>query len=398
MDDADRGWALDAFERSLTSVSPATVAAYRGDVRAFLDWAERAGIAGPPAVSLTVLRRYLAWQVQQGMSKRSLARRVSSLRRYFGFLVERGRIGADPTVRLQAPAGGSRLPRVLGGQEIDQLLGDVAGRPAATEWRDRAVVEILYGSGLRVAELCSLDLADVDLGRRTIRVIGKGSKERVVPLSAPAAAALRSWIGPPRDGLAARLAARSADASPDPHPGASPDPHPGASPDPHPGASPDPVRASAARAVFLNERGRRLGPRDVRRILDRRSDVPVHPHALRHTFATHLLDGGADLRVVQELLGHSDLGTTQRYTHVSRDRLRSVYDATHPRARRPSQRPGAPPTMTSPDTIRRASHDASRPASSDRARQPTAVGPSLGAARTRSRSGTTITDGEGPRA
>jgi integrase/recombinase XerC len=314
----DGGWALEGFERSLTSVSPATVTAYRSDVAALVSWADGAGVGGPSGLTLGVLRRYLAWQVQQGMSQRSLARRVSSLRRYCGYLTERGLIGADPTARLQAPSGAGRLPRVLGGPEIDQLLTDVPGRAPATEARDRALVEVLYGSGLRVAELCSLDLGELDIARRTVRVLGKGSKVRVVPLSVPAAGALRAWCGPARATLASRLD----------------------------GSAPDAVRDDAARAVFLNERGRRMGPRDVRRVLDRRSDSPVHPHALRHTFATHLLDGGADLRVVQELLGHSDLGTTQRYTHVSRDRLRSVYDATHPRARRTrGQRPGpAAPT------------------------------------------------------
>lgn len=300
-------WCCDGFGQSLTSVAPATRLAYTGDVRAFVGWCDAAGITGPAAVTVTVLRRYLAWQVQQGMSKRSLARRISSLRRYFAFLVERGLIGTDPTIRIQAPTGASRLPRVLGGPEIDQLLADVPGRSPATERRDRAVVELLYGSGLRVAELCGLDLRDLDLARRSVRVLGKGAKERVVPLSVPAADAVRSWLSAGRVELAGRL---DADAE-------------------------SVVRDDAAAALLLNERGRRLGPRDARRILDRRSDVPVHPHALRHTFATHLLDGGADLRVVQELLGHSDLGTTQRYTHVSRDRLRSVYDATHPRARRP---------------------------------------------------------------
>jgi site-specific recombinase XerD len=160
--------------------------------------------------------------------------------------------------------------------------------------RDDSVLEILYGSGLRVAELCGLRPEDLDLDRGSARVWGKGSKQRVVPLSRPAVEALAAWLESGRASLV------SGESPPD--------------------------------AVFLNRRGRRLTPRDVRRIIDHRASSPTHPHALRHTFATHLLDGGADLRAVQELLGHADLGTTQHYTHVSKDRLRNVLDATHPRA------------------------------------------------------------------
>ena len=160
--------------------------------------------------------------------------------------------------------------------------------------RDTAVVELLYGSGLRVAELCGLRLGDLDLRRRRLMAWGKGSKQRQVPMSAPSVDAVRAWLAGGRPVLAN-------DDSP-------------------------------ADALFLNQRGRALGPRDVRRILDLRAASPTHPHALRHTFATHLLDGGADLRVVQELLGHASLETTQVYTHVSKERLLTVYESTHPRA------------------------------------------------------------------
>jgi site-specific recombinase XerD len=159
---------------------------------------------------------------------------------------------------------------------------------------DDAVLELLYGSGLRVSELCDLDTASIDLDAAAVVVWGKGSKQRRVPMSEPSVAALRKW-------LPLRLEVVPAD-------------------------GPSPA------ALFGNERGRRLTPRDVRRIIDRRSPVPTHPHALRHSFATHLLDGGADLRAVQELLGHRDVATTQRYTHVSRERLRAAYNSTHPRA------------------------------------------------------------------
>ena len=209
-----------------------------------------------------------------------------------------GAVAADPSVGLSAPSGDGRLPRVLRDDELASLLdrppAAVDADPAPVRLRDDAVLEILYGSGLRVAELCSLRPEDLDLAGQTARVWGKGSKQRLVPLSGPAVEALEGWLRTGRPDLV------SAETPPD--------------------------------AVFLNRRGRRLSPRDVRRIIDHRSASPTHPHALRHTFATHLLDGGADLRAVQELLGHADLGTTQHYTHVSKERLRNVLDATHPRA------------------------------------------------------------------
>ncbi|MBP7632260.1 MAG: tyrosine-type recombinase/integrase, partial [Acidimicrobiales bacterium] len=164
----------------------------------------------------------------------------------------------------------------------------------ARRWRDDAVVEVLYGSGLRVAELCSMRTTDLDLDAQRVSVLGKGSKTRLVPLSEPAVVALRRWLAVGRAVLAAPT--------------------------------------TPPQVVFVNLRGNPLTPRDVRRILDHRTTEPTHPHALRHTFATHLLDGGADLRSVQELLGHEDLSTTQIYTHVSRERLRRVFDQTHPRA------------------------------------------------------------------
>jgi integrase/recombinase XerC len=229
------------------------------------------------------------------------------LRRYFGWLTRTGVLRADPSARLSAPRGDARLPRVLKSAELETLLTAApaplearladeqsARRLHAIALRDTAVVELLYGSGLRVAELCALSPADVDLRRRSVTVWGKGSKQRAVPLSGPSVDALGAWSGQGRPLLVTA-------------------------------ESPDD-------ALFLNQRGRRLGPRDVRRILDRRALSPTHPHALRHTFATHLLDGGADLRAVQELLGHADLATTQLYTHVSKERLRAVYDTTHPRA------------------------------------------------------------------
>jgi site-specific recombinase XerD len=290
-------WRIDDFTRSLTSAAPATVAAYRADLEGFVAWAERGGVAGPAAVQRITLRRYLAFLATQGRARRTISRRASSLRRYFGWLRRTGIITVDPTTRLSAPKGEGRLPHVLRADELHQLLDEPGAAVASVDAgglraRDDAVLELLYGSGLRVSELCGLRTSDVDAARRRVVVWGKGGKQRQVPLSAPSADALAAWS----DVRAERLGPEAGD------------------------------------ALFVNSRGRRLTPRDVRRILDRRAPVPTHPHALRHTFATHLLDGGADLRAVQELLGHADLATTQIYTHVSRERLRRVFDETHPRA------------------------------------------------------------------
>jgi site-specific recombinase XerD len=289
------GWDVEDFASSLTSASANTVAAYRSDVRAFVDWAARAGVDEPRAVDRLLLRRYVAYLTTRQYAKRSVARKVAALRRYFGWMRRTGRLGGDPASSLRAPGGDGRLPRVLTDRELDQLLEPPARGDDDEDWRrcrDDAVLELLYGSGLRVGELCGLDRSGIDLRTRAVTVWGKGARERRVPLSEPAADALDRWLG-------------------------------------HRSRCPSPAPTDA---LFLNGRGHRLTPRDVRRILDRRSPTPTHPHALRHTFATHLLDGGADLRVVQELLGHRDVATTQRYTHVSRERLRSVYSATHPRA------------------------------------------------------------------
>jgi site-specific recombinase XerD len=289
-------WDLEGFSASLTGVAPATREAYGRDLAAFTRWTGRLGLEGPAEVDRRTLRRYLAYLATTGKARRSIARSASSLRRYFAWLRLTERIPIDPSAGLSAPKGEGRLPRVLPESEVNQLLDQPVRTddPLEIAQRDAAVVELLYGSGLRVAELCGLRPGDLDLAQRLVIVWGKGSKQRRVPLSPPAVEALRGWL---EQGRAALV-------GPD---------------------SPDD-------AVFLNRRGHRLTPRDVRRILDRRSATPVHPHALRHTFATHLLDGGADLRAVQELLGHADLATTQLYTHVSKERLKSVFQATHPRA------------------------------------------------------------------
>ena len=287
-------WRLGAFERSHSSLSERTLVAYTTDVRMFADWVARMRISEPSAVTRTVVRRYVASLSTREFARRSIARKAAALRRYFGWLVAEGAITTDPTIGLQVAAGSGRLPRVLDRRELDQLLdGPVPDdEPDWRRRRDDAVLEILYGSGVRVSELCTLQLDQLDLAGGALSVWGKGSKARRVPLSRPAIDALERWL---------RVRA-------------------------------DVVPAAAGAVMFGNERGKPLTPRDVRRIIDRRSPTPTHPHALRHTFATHLLDGGADLRAVQELLGHSDVATTQRYTHVSRDRLRAAYLKSHPRA------------------------------------------------------------------
>jgi site-specific recombinase XerD len=290
-------WDLDEFARSLTSASANTVSAYRADVEAFVEWAARADRSGPADVDRLVLRRYLAHLTTRRYAKRSIARKAAALRRYFSWCRRTARITVDPARRLSAPAGDSRLPHVLSGKEVTDLLDHPPARveadTPAVRLRDDAVLEVLYGSGLRVSELCGLDVNSLDLQTRAVTVWGKGSKQRRVPLSEAAVTAVEAWL---RDGRALLIDGES-------------------------GA-----------AAFVNRRARRITPRDIRRILDHRASQPTHPHALRHSFATHLLDGGADLRVVQELLGHASLQTTQVYTHVSKERLLQTHERTHPRA------------------------------------------------------------------
>lgn len=306
-------WEIGGFVEAMPLAS-STLCVYDRDVSAFVEWAGSRGVLSPAVVERDHVRAYLADLTTAGKAPRTIARTMAALRRYFGWCVRTGRADVDPTTGLSAPSGPARLPRVLRADELHQVLDEhpddedpIAGA------RDDAVLELLYGSGLRVSELCGMDVDDVDLVLSRATVWGKGSKQRVVPLSEPAVEQLERWLHTGGDGTGTertgglRAAWLSEVAG---------------------GACPD----GDAAALFHNRRGRRLGPRDVRRLLDRRSPVPTHPHALRHTFATHLLDGGADLRVVQELLGHADLATTQVYTHVSKDRLSRVFHESHPRA------------------------------------------------------------------
>jgi integrase/recombinase XerC len=311
----DASWPLDGFVSLLARNSEHTRAAYVHDVAEFVAWAERGALL-PTDLEHRTLRRYLGYLQTRGFARASIARKAAAVRAYLRYLHRHGLIDHDPGRSLRAPKGSSRLPRVIRSDEAVELLDDATAATStaddgddtdaghdlgrvglAVALRDLAVLEVLYGAGLRVAECCGLQRDDCDLRSGLVTVIGKGSKIRRVPIGDPAVDAIDDWL---RRGRPVLAAADSPDS-----------------------------------AVFLNRRGRRVTPRDVRRILDRHplpDGRALHPHALRHAYATHLLEGGADLRAVQELLGHADLATTQIYTHVTRDRLRSVYEATHPRA------------------------------------------------------------------
>lgn len=284
-------WNLDGFVVSLTAASPNTVSAYHRDVRLFVEWVDRHGVTAPAQVTKQHIRSYVAFLTTSKLARRSISRKKAALARYFGWLSRNRKVKVDPTVGVKTPSDKGRLPKVLTAEQLRALLEHhPQEHPRWRHLRDDAVVEMLYGSGLRVSELCSLDVDSIDARRGVVRVMGKGNKERQVPVSKPAVEAVRDWLKARREVLADEI------------------------------------------ALFLNHRGKRITPRDVRRLIDDRAVSPTHPHALRHTFATHLLDNGADLRAVQELLGHADVATTQRYTHVSKERLKTAYGASHPRA------------------------------------------------------------------
>ena len=287
-----------AAERDLT---PHTVRAYVGDVAAMLEHATRLGLADVAELDLRSLRSWLAKQQTLGLSRTTLARRATAARVFTGWLHRTGRAPTDAGSALGSPKARRTLPAVLRADEASDLIRSAAaladdGSPVGL--RDVAMLELLYASGIRVGELSALDVDDLDRERLVVRVLGKGRKERTVPFGRPAARALDRWLA---HGLPVLRAE---------------------------GAGP---------ALFLGARGRRIDPRTVRRLVHRRiADVPgapdIGPHGLRHTAATHLLEGGADLRSVQELLGHASLATTQLYTHVTTDRLRAAYRQAHPRA------------------------------------------------------------------
>ncbi len=292
--DDETPWRLGEFVSSLRARdrSPATLRAYRSDVGRFVAWALDNDVRLPRDVTRLTLRAYLADMNVRGDQRTSMARRRASLRQYFDWALDRGLVDESPAARLSAPRPHATLPEIVGREQLGELLDADWGDDAWAR-RDRAVCELLYGAGLRVAELCDLNLTSLNEREGLVRVMGKGRRERIVPLHRAGWSALRRW-GEVRESVL--------------------------------------PAAASADYLFVNRRGARLGPRDVRRILDRRLRVGhVHPHALRHTYATHLVEGGADLRVVQELLGHESLTTTQLYTHVSKSRLQNVHHETHPR-------------------------------------------------------------------
>jgi integrase/recombinase XerC len=321
--------ALAAFSRHLEAeraLSRHTVRAYQGDIQSLLGYAWSCGIDEPAALDVTILRGWLASQHQAGAARATLARRGAAARAFTSFAHRQGWLSADPGPQLGTPKAQRVLPQVLRREEMNSVLADCEDRAlrdmaagqraaAALAIRDAAVLELLYASAIRVSELCDLDIGGLDAGRRTVRVLGKGRKERVVPVGVPAVRAVARWEELGRPVLA---------------------------------------NTSSGSALFLGARGGRLDPRTARRIVHERlrgADVAAPgadgagqtaeagqavrdagPHAIRHTAATHLLEGGADLRSVQEILGHSSPATTQIYTHVSAERLKASYRQAHPRA------------------------------------------------------------------
>ncbi len=295
---------LEAFHRHLASergLSTHTCRAYVGDVRGLLEYAEAEhGVADVADLHLAELRGWLADLSRGGSARSTIARRAAAARSFLRWATRTGRIADDPSLRLVAPRRLTSLPAVLRQREATELL-DVAAVAADDDdpihVRNRAVLELLYASGIRVGELVTLDLDDVDLGRNVVRVMGKGGKERTVPFGLPARRAIEAWLD----------------------------------------RRPALVRQTSGPALFLGRRGARVDQRQVREVvhllLRHVPDAPdLGPHGLRHSAATHLLEGGADLRMVQELLGHASLATTQIYTHVSVERLRQSYEQAHPRA------------------------------------------------------------------
>jgi integrase/recombinase XerC len=297
--------ALDGFERHLAAergLSPHTVRAYTSDVRSLLEHAAQGGIVAPDGLDITVLRRWLAGQHGTGHARATLARRAAAARAFTAWACAGGWLRRDPGPLLGTAKIGRRLPQVPRQDQMAAVLSvpRSSGREPETELalRDTAIMELLYATGIRVSELCGLDIDDLDEGRNTVRVLGKGGRERTVPVGLPAVRAVAAWKRAGRPSLA---------------------------------------RAGSGPALFLGARGGRLDPRTARRVVHARlaavTGVPDSgPHGLRHAAATHLLEGGADLRSVQEILGHASLASTQIYTHVSVERLTAAYRQAHPRA------------------------------------------------------------------
>ena len=288
------------------ALSAATERSYRTAVERLIAWYDDQGIDWHTP-SRADLRRYIALLSEDG-ERSTVQQRLAALGTFYRFWVRQGSVAKDPLHALARPKREKRLPDVLSQAQVEQLIAQAAiGTSAPLALRDTALIELLYGAGLRIAEVVAINLADLQLGRGEVKVTGKGDKQRVALFGAPCRRALESYLSDGRPALAA-------------------------------------LAATPGTALFLNRSGGSLGERGARARLDdiaRAAGLPeaFHPHTLRHSFATHLLDGGADLRVVQELLGHESLGTTQVYTHVSTTRLRGLYKSAHPRARRAGAKP-----------------------------------------------------------
>ena len=283
--------------------SPNTVRTYKTDLELFLEFASATGIKNLDSLELNTFRLWLADQKKKGSSNSTISRRSSTVRVFSTWAFQKGLIKTDPAVRLISPKVNRTLPNVLAQKQASNLMQTASNlddeeNSVTIRMRDHAVLEVLYSSGIRVSELTGLDIKDLDFTRCTMRVIGKGNKERVVPFGQPAKEAIQTYLTKARTELADE---------------------------------------KSGNALFLGTRGKRLDTRQVRRILTNAISrveglVNVSPHDLRHSAATHMLEGGADLRIVQELLGHSSLATTQKYTHVTIERLREVFANAHPRA------------------------------------------------------------------
>jgi integrase/recombinase XerC len=284
-----------AHLRTERRLSPHTEAAYRRDLAALTAYCDGERIGGWKQLDNFHIRTFAAREHRDGLGPRTVQRRLSALRGIFNYLIREGAIKSNPAAEIRAPKAGKRLPKTLDVDQVASLLS----RPAcdALQRRDHAMLELLYSSGLRLAELAGLDVTDLDLADRTVRVLGKGSKTRILPVGKQAIAALRAWLAD-RAGI-----------------------------------------AKGGSALFVGQGGERLGARAIQKRIGRWATaaglgVPLHPHLLRHSFATHLLESSRDLRGVQELLGHADISTTQVYTHLDFQHLARIYDESHPRARR----------------------------------------------------------------
>jgi integrase/recombinase XerC len=295
--------ALERFRTSLEAgrgYSAHTVKGYVTDLVDLVDFLEVQGIASPSEIDLEALREWLFSLSERGLAKSSMARKTASVRSFTAWLFEQGELSSDPGLRLRTPKATKSLPKVATREamvEIFQVLEAASAEGDPSAIRDLLVVELLYATGARVSELAGLNLFDIDEDRRLIRVVGKGNKQRMIPYGLPAESALKVWLERGRPAL---------------------------------------VTAKTSFELLINSQGNRLGTRQIYQVvanaLAGTAIGAAGPHALRHTAATHLLDGGADLRAVQELLGHASLGTTQIYTHVSIERLKEGYTSAHPRA------------------------------------------------------------------